>query len=208
MNDISHSLSIPEEQAGRRLDQALAELLPDYSRSRIKEWILGGCVLLDGAVASRARWSLAGQQVELQATVAARATVAAQDVPFEVVHEDDAVLVVLKPAGLVVHPGAGNPDATLENGLRRHAPALAALPRSGLLHRLDKDTSGLVLVARTLAAHTHLTRDLQERRDHARVPRHRQRRDDDRQAARWMRPSAGIRHSAPAWRWTGAGARR
>lgn len=163
MTAISHSISIPEEQAGRRLDQALAELLPDYSRSRIKEWILGGCVLLDGAVAQPRTLVAAGQQVELQATVAARAAVAAQDVPFEVVHEDDAVLVVLKPAGLVVHPGAGNPDATLENGLRRHAPALAGLPRSGLLHRLDKDTSGLVLVARTLAAHTHLTRALQER---------------------------------------------
>ncbi|GIK35071.1 MAG: pseudouridine synthase [Gammaproteobacteria bacterium] len=163
MTAISHSISIPEEQAGRRLDQALAELLPDYSRSRIKEWILGGCVLLDGAVAQPRTLVAAGQQVELQATVAARAAVVAQDVPFEVVHEDDAVLVVLKPAGLVVHPGAGNPDATLENGLRRHAPALAALPRSGLLHRLDKDTSGLVLVAKTLAAHTHLTRALQER---------------------------------------------
>ncbi|CAG0940671.1 Ribosomal large subunit pseudouridine synthase D [Gammaproteobacteria bacterium] len=163
MDVIHHNVSIPEEQAGRRLDQALAELLPDYSRSRIKEWILGGCVLLDGAAAEPRTRVATGQQVDLRASVQARAGVAAQDVPFEVVHEDDDVLVVLKPAGLVVHPGAGNPDATLENGLRRHAPALAALPRSGLLHRLDKDTSGLVLVAKTLAAHTRLTRDLQER---------------------------------------------
>ncbi len=163
MNTISHDISIPGDQAGRRLDQALAELLPDYSRSRLKDWILAGCVLLDGAVAEPRTRVVAGQQVALRATVTVREGVVAQEVAFEVLHEDADVLVVLKPAGLVVHPGAGNPDATLENGLRRHAPELASLPRSGLLHRLDKDTSGLVLVAKTLAAHTHLTRDLQER---------------------------------------------
>jgi len=164
MTSIAHKLSIPPDQAGRRLDQALAELLPDYSRSRIKEWILGGCVLLDGVAAQPRSRVAAGQQVELAATVAAREGVAAQEVAFEVLYEDEAVLVVVKPAGLVVHPGAGNPDATLENGLRHRMPALAALPRSGLLHRLDKDTSGLVLVAKTLPAHTQLVRDLQERR--------------------------------------------
>ena len=164
MTSIAHKLSIPPDQAGRRLDQALAELLPAYSRSRIKEWILDGCVLLDGAAAEPRSRVAAGQQVELAATVAAREGVAAQEVAFGVVNEDEAVLVVDKPAGLVVHPGAGNPDATLENGLRHRMPGLAALPRSGLLHRLDKDTSGLVLVAKTLPAHTQLVRDLQERR--------------------------------------------
>lgn len=157
-------MTITTAQEGRRLDQALAELLPDYSRSRIKEWILGGCVRLDGASPQPRTRVAAGQQVELAAALEPEAGVPAQSIAFEIAYEDDDLLVVMKPAGLVVHPGAGNRDATLENGLRHHAPELAALPRSGLLHRLDKDTSGLLLVARTLAAHTHLTRALQERR--------------------------------------------
>jgi 23S rRNA pseudouridine1911/1915/1917 synthase len=164
MTAVHHTITIPTEQDGRRLDQALAELLPDYSRSRLKSWIVAGCVRLDGATPQPRTRVAAGQRVEIEASVEPDAVVAAQAVGFTVVHEDADVLVVLKPAGLVVHPGAGNRDATLENGLRFHAPQLAALPRSGLLHRLDKDTSGLVLVAKTLAAHTHLTRDLQERR--------------------------------------------
>jgi 23S rRNA pseudouridine1911/1915/1917 synthase len=164
MSSIRHVLTIAPEQDGRRLDQALAELLPDYSRSRLKEWILAGSVRLDGAAPEPRTRVAAGQQVEIDATVAESGGVDAQPVAFDVVYEDEHLLVVAKPAGLVVHPGAGNPDATLENGLRHRVPALAELPRSGLLHRLDKDTSGLVLVAKTLPAHTHLTRDLQERR--------------------------------------------
>jgi 23S rRNA pseudouridine1911/1915/1917 synthase len=105
-----------------------------------------------------------GQHVAVHAVTEPLREVAAQAVAFRILYEDESLLVVDKPAGLVVHPGAGNPDGTLENGLRRHEPALAALPRSGLLHRLDKDTSGLVLVAKTLPALTHLTRALQERR--------------------------------------------
>jgi len=163
MTSVRHVVTIEPWQEGRRLDQALAELLPDYSRSRLKEWILAGSVRLDGAAPEPRTRVAAGQQVELDATVEESGSVAAQPVAFDVVHEDEHVLVVAKPAGLVVHPGAGNADATLENGLRHRWPALAELPRSGLLHRLDKDTSGLVLVAKTLPAHTHLTRDLQER---------------------------------------------
>ncbi|GMW06913.1 MAG: putative RNA pseudouridine synthase [Nevskiales bacterium] len=164
MNRVTHQLAIPAGHEGRRLDQVLAELLPDYSRSRIKGWILAGSVRLDGQQPDPRTRVVAGQQVEIAAVVETTHSVAAQAVAFEVAYEDEDVLVVVKPAGVVVHPGAGNRDATLENGLRHHAPSLAALPRSGLLHRLDKDTSGLVLVAKTLAAHTHLTRDLQERR--------------------------------------------
>ncbi len=161
---VHHAVTIGDAQDGRRLDQALAELLPDYSRSRLKDWIVAGAVRLDGQPAEPRTRVRAGQQVALTARVAVHREVEPQAVGFEIVHEDDEIMVVLKPAGLVVHPGAGNPDATLENGLRHHAPGLAVLPRSGLLHRLDKDTSGLVLVAKTLPAHTHLTRDLQERR--------------------------------------------
>jgi 23S rRNA pseudouridine1911/1915/1917 synthase len=164
MTIVRHAITVTPEHAGRRLDQALAELLPDYSRSRLKEWILSGCVRLDGEIPEPRTRVAAGQQVELAATVEPAGGVEPQPVSFSVVHEDESVLVVLKPAGLVVHPGAGNRDATLENGLRQHAPGLAELPRSGLLHRLDKDTSGLVLVAKTLAAYTRLNRDLQKRR--------------------------------------------
>jgi 23S rRNA pseudouridine1911/1915/1917 synthase len=164
MTAVRHDVTIPPAQDGRRLDQALAELLPDYSRSRIKEWILAGSVRLDGAAPEPRTRVAAGQQVQLDAEVGAVPGVEPQVVEFTIVHEDESVLVVLKPAGVVVHPGAGNHDATLENGLRNHDAKLAELPRSGLLHRLDKDTSGLVLVAKTLRAHTALTRDLQERR--------------------------------------------
>ncbi|MBM4195952.1 MAG: 23S rRNA pseudouridine(1911/1915/1917) synthase RluD [Gammaproteobacteria bacterium] len=163
MNRITHSVVITGDQAGRRLDQALAELLPDYSRSRLKEWILAGSVRVDGAKMEPRSRVAEGQSVEIDATVEPDLRVEAQPVALDIVHEDDAVLVVNKPAGLVVHPGAGNRDATLQNGLLNHCPALAGLPRSGLLHRLDKDTSGLVLVAKTLEAHTQLTRDLQAR---------------------------------------------
>ncbi len=164
MSLVTHQVTIPAGQEGRRLDQVLAEMLPDYSRSRIKGWILAGCVLLDGRQPEPRTPVATGQEVRIAAEVEAAHTVAAQAVAFEVAYEDDEVLVVIKPAGVVVHPGAGNRDATLENGLRHYAPSLAGLPRSGLLHRLDKDTSGLILVAKTLAAHTHLTRDLQQRR--------------------------------------------
>lgn len=163
MTQVRHTVLITAEQAGRRLDQALAELLPEYSRSRLKEWIVAGSVRLDGAVAEPRSRVTEGQQVEVDAAVIADFHVAAQPIGLDIVHQDSAVLVLNKPAGLVVHPGAGNPDATLENGLRHFDPSLAELPRSGILHRLDKDTSGLLLVARTLEAHTQLTRDLQER---------------------------------------------
>lgn len=159
-----HELMIPAGHDGRRLDQVLAELLPDYSRSRIKQWIVEGHVLLDGERPEPRTPVAEGQRVAVTAVTEVRREIKAQVVEFRIVYEDDSLLVIDKPAGLVVHPGAGNPDGTLENGLRRHDAALASLPRSGLLHRLDKDTSGLVLVAKTVPALTHLTRALQERR--------------------------------------------
>lgn len=164
MRSFRHDLVIPEPLAGRRLDQALAELLPDYSRSRIKQWILDGCVRLDGEIPEPRTRVAPGQRVELAAALEESAADRPQPVAFDIVHEDADVMVVLKPPGLVVHPGAGNREGTLVNGLLHRAPELAGLPRSGLLHRLDKDTSGLIVVARTLPALTHLTRALQERR--------------------------------------------
>ena len=160
------SLQIPDVQAGQRLDQALAALLPDYSRSRLKGWIEAGEVLVDG-VARRPRDKVSGgETIEVSAVLPVESAVRAQAMPLVIAHEDRHVLVIEKPAGLVVHPGAGNPDRTLQNALLAHDPALAALPRAGIVHRLDKDTSGLLIVARTLAAHTALVRMLEERAVH------------------------------------------
>jgi 23S rRNA pseudouridine1911/1915/1917 synthase len=160
------SLRIPETQAGQRLDQALAILLPDYSRSRLKGWIESGQVLVDGGARRPRDKVFGGEAVEVAATLPAGDPARPQPIPLAIVHEDEHVLVLDKPAGLVVHPGAGNPDSTLQNALLAHDPALAVLPRAGIVHRLDKDTSGLLIVARTIAAHTALVRMLEEREIH------------------------------------------
>ena len=158
--------SIPPEASGRRLDQALAELFPDYSRSRLSAWIKDGAVLLDGEQVAPRHIVFGGERVELtvrmQREVGAQAEAIALDIRFE----DDDVIVVNKPAGLIVHPGAGNPDGTLQNALLHHDPKLGEIPRAGLVHRLDKDTSGLMVVARTLRAHTTLVEQLSARSVH------------------------------------------
>jgi 23S rRNA pseudouridine1911/1915/1917 synthase len=160
------SLTIPPEHAGQRLDQALAALLPDYSRSRMKGWIEGGEVRVDGAVMRPRDKVFGGEAVQITAQLPEESRAAPQPIPLVLVHEDKHVFVVDKPAGLVVHPGAGNPDQTLQNALLALDPKLAALPRAGIVHRLDKDTSGLLVVARTLPAHTALVRMIGERDVH------------------------------------------
>ena len=156
--------TLPPEAAGRRLDQALSEVFADYSRSRIQQWIRAGEVRLDGAVCALPRQRLAGgERVEIDAELTPAGPVEAQAIPLEIIHEDAALLVINKPPGLVVHPAAGNPDRTLQNALLHHAPALAHLPRAGIVHRLDKDTSGLMVVARSLPAHHALVAQLQAR---------------------------------------------
>ena len=157
------SVSIPDSMRGRRLDQALAELVPDYSRSRLQQWIRAGQVILDDRVPRTRDIVQGGEQVRIDAEVAAESAVEAQAIPLCVVYEDADVLVINKPPGLVVHPAAGNPDRTLQNALLHHDPELAALPRAGIVHRLDKDTSGLMMVARNLAAHNRLVTALQAR---------------------------------------------
>jgi 23S rRNA pseudouridine1911/1915/1917 synthase len=160
------SLTIPPEQAGQRLDQALAALLPDYSRSRLKSWIDSGEVRVDGTVRRPRDKVLGGEVVAIDASLPEDVRTEAQPIPLVLVHEDRHLFVVDKPAGLVVHPGAGNPDQTLQNALLALDPGLATLPRAGIVHRLDKDTSGLLVVARTLPAHTALVRMLGEREVH------------------------------------------
>jgi 23S rRNA pseudouridine1911/1915/1917 synthase len=159
-------LEVPDAQGGQRLDQALAALLPDHSRSRIKGWIDGGEVRLNGAPCRPRDKVTPGDAIAIDAVLPVETAAVPQSLPLEIVHEDRHVLVVNKPAGLVVHPGAGNPDRTLQNALLAHDPPLALLPRAGIVHRLDKDTSGLLVVARTLAAHTALVRMLEAREVH------------------------------------------
>jgi 23S rRNA pseudouridine1911/1915/1917 synthase len=146
-----------------RLDQALAEVFPDFSRSRLKEWILAGLVRVDGRQPRPRDRVVGGERVEVEAVLETASEARAQAIPLVIRYEDAELIVVDKPAGLVVHPGAGNPDQTLQNALLHHAPELAALPRAGIVHRLDKSTSGLLAVARTLEAHTRLVRALQAR---------------------------------------------
>ena len=154
---------IPDEQAGRRLDQVLAELFPEYSRSRLSQWIKAGQVRLDDRLPRPRDPVQGGEQVLIEAELEPEGRVEAEAIPLEIVHEDEAILVLHKPAGLVVHPAAGNPAGTLQNALLHHDPGLAALPRAGIVHRLDKDTSGLMVVARSLAAHKSLVEQLQAR---------------------------------------------
>jgi 23S rRNA pseudouridine1911/1915/1917 synthase len=158
---VHHTAVVPERLGGMRLDQVLAELFPDFSRSRLKDWILAGQVRVDGRTSRPRDRVVGGEHVALDVVVGATTHPRPEAIPLSIVYEDADLIIVDKPAGLVVHPGAGNPDHTLQNALLHHAPELAALPRSGIVHRLDKETSGLLVVARTLEAHTRLVRALQ-----------------------------------------------
>jgi 23S rRNA pseudouridine1911/1915/1917 synthase len=153
---IEHRLTLPQCPGGQRLDQALAAALPQYSRSRLAGWIRDGAVALDGRPARPRDAVYGGESVWLRAQPVLDERIAPERMPLVVRHKDRHLFVIDKPAGLVVHPGAGNRQHTLQNGLLAHDPALAAVPRAGIVHRIDKDTSGLLVVARTLEAHTAL----------------------------------------------------
>jgi 23S rRNA pseudouridine1911/1915/1917 synthase len=156
------ALRVPAAMAGLRLDQALARMLPDYSRSRLQDWVRRGRVTVDGAAAAPKSRVWGGEYIEVRAELDPAAhAFAPQDIPLAIVHEDAQLLVIDKPAGLVVHPGSGNPDGTLLNALLHYAPALSAVPRAGIVHRLDKNTSGLLVAAKSVEAHTSLVRQLQ-----------------------------------------------
>jgi 23S rRNA pseudouridine1911/1915/1917 synthase len=159
----THALTLPPQSAGLRFDQALARALPQYSRARLKEWIEAGAVQVDGRPLRPKDQVLGGEQVRLEAHLSVHWEVAAEAMPLAVVYQDGALLVIDKPAGLVVHPGAGNAAHTLQNALLALDPKLALVPRAGLVHRLDKDTSGLLVVARTPEAHTALVTALAAR---------------------------------------------
>ncbi len=149
-----------------RLDQCLAEVFPDYSRSKLQTWIKAGRVLVDGEVMKGREKLDGGEEIELDAEAERVIEYAAQEIPLDIKYEDESLLIVNKPAGLVVHPAVGNWDGTLVNALLNHAPQLETLPRAGIVHRIDKDTSGLLMVAKTLQAHNSLVEQLQERSIH------------------------------------------
>lgn len=154
--------SVPEELAGMRLDQALAELFPDYSRSKLQTWIKAGRVKIGDSVPKAKDRVEGGETVSLDAEPEIVTECNAEAIALDIVYEDKSLLIVNKPAGLVVHPAAGNWSGTLQNALLHHDPKLAVLPRAGIVHRIDKDTSGLLMVAKTLQAHNSLVEQLQE----------------------------------------------
>jgi 23S rRNA pseudouridine1911/1915/1917 synthase len=156
------NIKVPLEMAGYRLDKALAELLPDYSRARLQEWIQQGQVLVNSNTWRGKDKVQGGEAIQVIAELQEEVAWQAQPLPLTLLYEDDDILIIDKPAGLVVHPGAGNSENTLVNALLHHAPELAQLPRAGIIHRLDKDTSGVLVVARSLPAHTSLVAQLQQ----------------------------------------------
>lgn len=167
MPEIQTTIDIPEELSGQRLDVVLAELVPDYSRNRLKQWLLDGQILLDGQQAKPKTKVYGDQQVQLDIKVAdVDDTCMPEDIPLNIVYEDESLIVINKPAGLVVHPAVGNRQGTLQNALLFYDASLADVPRAGIVHRLDKDTSGLMVVARTLIAHKYLVEQIQQRDVH------------------------------------------
>lgn len=164
--NFTYSREIPEELSGLRLDQALSQIFPEFSRTRLKEWLLSGQLSISGKD-MRPRDKVNGKEIIfLNVELEEQVTWQAEPMDLNIIYEDDALLVLNKPRRLVVHPAAGNRQGTLVNALLHHVPKLAELPRAGLIHRLDKDTSGLLLVAKTLPAHHFLTKELQKRRIH------------------------------------------
>lgn len=158
-----HTLMIPETQADERLDQALAKLMPDFSRTQIQDWIEAGQVLVNGRPVKAKVKMKGGEKVTVEVTIKVQPQWEAQAIPLPVFYEDEALIIINKPVGMVVHPGTGNADKTLLNALLHHTPQLHALPRAGILHRLDKDTSGLLVVAKTPAALRSLSHQLKKR---------------------------------------------
>lgn len=164
MKTITLQNQIPETLAKQRLDVALSQIFPDYSRNQIQQWIRDGYVQLNDKIVQKPRHEVtAGQTVVITATMNENTEWEAQAIPLTIIYEDDTIIIVNKPVGLIVHPGAGNPDQTLVNALLHHEPALSLIPRAGIIHRLDKETSGLLVIAKTLAAHNALIKQMQAR---------------------------------------------
>lgn len=160
---IQAQFCVPVEQSGARIDQVMAQLLPDFSRARVAHWITNGEILLNGVVCRPKQRVLGGEAVLVDASIEAQVDWSPEVMALDVLHADDDLILVNKPAGLVVHPGHGNPSGTLVNALLAQYPELEAIPRAGIVHRLDKDTSGVLAVARSLRAHGSLVGQLKDR---------------------------------------------
>lgn len=157
---ISLNAVVPPELAGSRIDQAAAVLFAEYSRERLKQWIHNGMLTCNGERRKPKEKVLGGEKLAIEAQLEEETRAEAEDIALDIVHEDSYLMIINKPAGLVVHPGAGNHTGTLMNALLHHQADLAQLPRAGIVHRLDRDTTGLMVVAKTLPAHTHLVAQL------------------------------------------------
>ncbi|MDC8832791.1 23S rRNA pseudouridine(1911/1915/1917) synthase RluD [Alteromonas gilva] len=163
-SQVSLAAQTDYQHFGLRLDQVVADLFPEYSRSKLKEWILGGNVTVNGEVCKVPRQKMTGDEsIAVEAEITQQVAHSAQDIELDIVFEDEHILIINKPADLVVHPGAGNRDGTLLNALLAHVPDIDKVPRAGIVHRLDKDTTGLMVVAKTIPAQTHLVEQLQSR---------------------------------------------
>ena len=160
---ISLKVTVPNELGQKRLDQVAAELFQEYSRSRLQSWIKDGQLKVDGQPRKIKEKLVGGEVLTIDAELLPEGEWLAQDIPLDIVHEDEHIVVINKPAGLVVHPAAGNPDGTVLNAMLFHYPEVVNLPRAGIVHRLDKDTSGLMVIARTLEAQNSLVQQLQSR---------------------------------------------
>jgi len=165
-SDSPRQAIVPDTAAGRRFDAVLAELFPEFSRSKLTEWIKSGDVLLDGDTVRGRDPVRGGEVASLHVVLDTQTHAEPEDIPLEVLYEDEHVFVINKPVGLVVHPGAGNPTGTLVNALLFRDPSLSVLPRAGIVHRLDKDTSGVMVIARTIQAQTALVEQLSAREVH------------------------------------------
>jgi 23S rRNA pseudouridine1911/1915/1917 synthase len=164
VNVISLNAMVPDDHYDTRLDQSIARLFPEYSRSKLKEWILAGKVTINQSIVTTPRIKLkGGELIEVAAEQEVQVFNEPQAIDLNIVYEDDDIIVINKPADMVVHPGAGNPSGTLLNALLSHYPDIEQVPRAGIVHRLDKDTTGLMVVAKNLSAQTHLVNQLQER---------------------------------------------
>ena len=162
-NQISQTAEVPYEMGNKRLDQVAAQLFPEYSRSRLQQWIKDGQLQVNGKTIRGRDKLVGGETLTLEAELTAEGDWQAEDIPLDIIYEDDDILLVNKQAGLVVHPAAGNYEGTMLNGLLHHCPQLENIPRAGIVHRLDKDTTGLMVVAKTLQAQTNLVAQLQDR---------------------------------------------
>ena len=160
---IQAQFEVPLEDCGSRIDQVLAHLMPDYSRARLTQWLAEGQIVIDGSQVKPKTKVLGGEQVVVDVELETQVDWLAEDIPLDMVHVDDDLIIVNKPAGLVVHPGHGNPSGTLVNALLSCYPELQEVPRAGIVHRLDKDTSGVLAVARSLKAQANLVKQLKDR---------------------------------------------